>query len=389
MLTFKNKKQKILIFAAITLISGLNFGAAINVVAISKACQKSDACMAAVAKEKEANKNAASAAKSANAYQIKVSELSAEIAKKEAEIANTTAEVEELKDKIEEKEAKLDEEREALAELLVKMHFESDAEPIRILAGASSISDLAEKAAREEVAQEQINAKAESVKKVKEELEGEKAKVEELLAKQETEKADLSKQQSDKKALVEKYENDAEAYNAVAAAAQEEARKAAQKYQEDHPEEFMGTASQYTGVNTYPWQGDCPGRQDEYTTYWDGYVIGGYVCECVSYAGWKAYETFGIAAAWGHAYSWAAGAANDGYTVNNTPAANTIGQSGGAPYGHVFWVENVNGDGSIDVTEYNNAYATQLYSGSFHYGDFGSRTIPANEVGQYNYIHFN
>ncbi len=389
MVKIKNKNQKIKLVATVVLSGVLSFGSIANVAAISRACQKSDACRAAVAKEQEANRNAANAARSANAYQIKVSELSAEIAKKEAEIASTTAEIKELKDEIDEKEAKLDEEQEALAELLVNMHFESDAEPIRILAGASSISDLAEKAAREEVAQEQINTKAESVKKAKEELEDEKAKVEELLARQESEKADLSKQQADKKALVEKYANDAEAYNAVAAAAQEEARLAAQRYQEAHPEEFQGTASQYTGANTYPWQADCPGRQDAYLTYWDGYKIGGYVCECVSYAGWKAYEAFGVPAAWGNAYSWASGARNAGYRVDKSPAANTIGQSGGAPYGHVFWVESVNGDGSINVTEYNNAYATKLYSGSFHYGDFGSRTIPANEVRQYNYIHFN
>ena len=53
---------------------------------------------------------------------------------------------------------------------------------------------------------------------------------------------------------------------------------------------------------------NCPGRQDAYTTYWDDvygvHKIGGYVCECVSYAGWKAYEAYGVAPAWGNAYSW-------------------------------------------------------------------------------------
>ena len=36
---------------------------------------------------------------------------------------------------------------------------------------------------------------------------------------------------------------------------------------------------------------------------------------------------------------------------------------------------------------YNNAYATKLYSGVYRYGDFGARTISANEAGNYNYIH--
>ena len=55
---------------------------------ISKACQNSATCMAAVAKEEEANKNAAAAADSADAFQAKVNELNVDISGKEAEIAD-------------------------------------------------------------------------------------------------------------------------------------------------------------------------------------------------------------------------------------------------------------------------------------------------------------
>lgn len=358
--------------------------------AISKACQNSAACREAVEKEKEATKNAASAAQTANAYQAKVGELTVEVAKKEAEIAETEAEIKDLKNQIAETEARLAEEQEALAELLVNMHFESDAEPIKILAGASSISDLAEKAAREEVVKEQISATAVAVKKAKEKLEADKAEVERLLEEQQSARESLVAKKSEQQALVTKYENDAEAYAEVAKAAQLAQREAEKAEQEAHPELYRGSA--YTGANTYPWQADCPGRQDEYITYWEDGLgwnsIGGYVCECVSYAGWKAYERFGVAISWGNAYSWDDAAISAGYLVNKTPAANTVGQVDGYPYGHVFWVESVNSDGSINVTEYNNAYATYLYSGSMHYGDFGSRTISASEVWQYNFIHF-
>lgn len=361
----------------------------IGVSAISKACQNSDACREAVAKEEEANKNAKEAAESANAYQAKVSELSAEIASKEAEIAVSMADVKELKYQILVTEAKLLEQQEALAELLVNMHFSSDAEPIIILAGSTSISDLAEKAAREEVVKEQISASANTVKETKEKLETDKAEVENLLEQQRLAKETLTNKRAEQQALVEKYENDVEAYTEAAKAAQEAQRAAEKAEQEAHPELYRGSA--YTGDNTYPWQADCPARQDAYTTYWEDafgtHKIGGYVCECVSYAGWKAYEAYGIAPAWGNAYSWDDAARALGYTVNKTPAAGTIGQVDGYPYGHVFWVESVNSDGSINVTEYNNYYATYLYSGHSHFGDFGSRTISAGEVWQYNFIH--
>lgn len=357
---------------------------------ISKACRNSAACMEAVAKEQEANKNAAAAASTANLYQNRVYALNVEIAEKELAIAETEAEIESLNKEIKETEEKLEAEQNALIELLVNMHFESDAEPITILAGASSISDLAEKQARNEVVKQQISAAAKKVRETKEKLEADKAKVEQLLEEQKTAKEQLVASRAEQQTLVEKYQNDAAGYAAVAAAAKEAQRAAERAEQEAHPELYRG--SSYTGVNTYPWQGDCPHRQDDYITIWrDAYgahKIGGYVCECVSYAGWKAYEAWGIPLGWGHAYSWDDGARADGrFYVDHTPAAKTIGQVDGSPYGHVFWVESVNPDGSVNVTEYNNAYATKLYSGVYRYGDFGARMISASEASSYNYIH--
>ena len=49
---------------------------------------------------------------------------------------------------------------------------------------------------------------------------------------------------------------------------------------------------------------------------------------------------------------WASNAANDGYQVDNTPSVGAIMQSG--PYDHVY-VERINGDGSILISEMNYA----------------------------------
>ena len=356
---------------------------------LSKACRNSEACMAAVAREQEANKNAAAAAASADLFQNKVYELNSEIAAKELEIAETEAEIAELEREIKEAEAKLEAEQNALVELLVGMHFEGDSEPITILAGSSSISDLAEKQARSEVVKQQISVSAKKIKETKLKLEEDKVKVEELLEQQKTAKVELENARAEQQALVIKYENDAAGYAAEAEAARAAQREAERIYQETHKELFQG--SNYTGDDTYPWQGDCPQKQDYYLTYiQDAYgtrKIGGYVCECVSYAGWKAYEAYGLALAWGNAYSWDDNAMAAGYVVDHNPAADTIGQVDGYPYGHVFWVESVNEDGSINVTEYNNSYATYLYSGVSQYGSFGSRRIPAGEIWKYNFIH--
>ena len=352
---------------------------------ISLACRNSPECMAAVNKEQEANRNAASASNSANLFQAKVQELNIEIAGRELEIAETTAQVEALNIKIEETQKKLVEEQSALAELLINMHFEGDAEPIQILASANSISDLAEKQARNDVVKQQISATAKKVKDTKIALENDKKTVETLLAQQKAAKQQLVAKRQEQQALMEKYQNDAASYASVAKAAREAQRAAERAEQEAHPERYSG--SMYSGVNTYPWQGDCPQKQDWYGTVWQGHYIGGYVCECVSYVGWKAYEAYGLVLAWGNAYNWDNRGRALGYRVDHNPEGDSIGQLDGGQYGHVFWVESVNADGSINVTEYNNAYATRLYSGLFRYGDFGARTISAREARQYNYIH--
>ncbi|WHI60742.1 LysM peptidoglycan-binding domain-containing protein [Mammaliicoccus lentus] len=84
-----------------------------------------------------------------------------------------------------------------------------------------------------------------------------------------------------------------------------------------------------------------------------------------------------IGSTWGNANNWANAAAQSGYTVNNTPSAGAILQSTAGGYGHVAYVENVNSDGSLQVSEMN-------YQGV---GVVSSRTISASAAKAYNYIH--
>lgn len=80
----------------------------------------------------------------------------------------------------------------------------------------------------------------------------------------------------------------------------------------------------------------------------------------------------------GNANTWAARAAAAGYVVNRTPSAGAVFQTSSGWYGHVGYVEAVNGDGSITVTEMNYGYSPYLVIRA---------TIPAGSVGNFNYIH--
>ncbi|RIL63330.1 CHAP domain-containing protein, partial [Staphylococcus epidermidis] len=71
-------------------------------------------------------------------------------------------------------------------------------------------------------------------------------------------------------------------------------------------------------------------------------------------------------------------AARSGYTVNNSPAKGAILQTSQGAYGHVAYVEGVNSNGSIKVSEMNYGHGAGVVT---------SRTISASQAASYNYIH--
>ncbi|MCQ9278577.1 LysM peptidoglycan-binding domain-containing protein [Staphylococcus borealis] len=85
-----------------------------------------------------------------------------------------------------------------------------------------------------------------------------------------------------------------------------------------------------------------------------------------------------ISTYWSDAKYWAGNAAADGYTVDHNATVGSIMQSTTGYYGHVAYVERVNADGSILISEMN--YANGPYNTN-------TRTIPASVVSSYNFIH--
>ncbi|WP_251517886.1 MULTISPECIES: CHAP domain-containing protein [Staphylococcus] len=85
-----------------------------------------------------------------------------------------------------------------------------------------------------------------------------------------------------------------------------------------------------------------------------------------------------IGSTWGNANNWASAASAAGYTVNNTPSSGSILQTSAGGYGHVAYVENVNSDGSVTVSEMNYGQGPGVVT---------TRTISASQASSYNYIH--
>ena len=353
-------------------------------------CKPGDTeCEAAKENMKQSQADAANYTKKANSVTEIIEQLENEIAVLNGVIANNETKVKKLNKEIEATEQKLDEERSALAELLVSMHFSSDAEPILVLAGSTSISDLAEKAAREEVAKQEIVAASEKVKETKAELNHQKEEVEATLAANEQSRMALASKEESQKELKKTYEDSADEAAAVASYWEEQVKAMSWT----PPVTSSGNGTRWTGAgNTYPYQNVCSydfdyGLPGNWT-----FPYGGLICQCTDYASYKAYETWGITNTWGGdawAYIYGGGrlVPNNGATtyVNSVPAPNSIAiwpAAYAGATGHVAWVESVNEDGSMNITEYNvNWPANGCYE-----KDFCSRTGVG--TAGVNFLHF-
>lgn len=136
------------------------------------------------------------------------------------------------------------------------------------------------------------------------------------------------------------------------------------------------TTTYRTGTYRYSYLGNTSERQDV-TVLGYVYGLGGPygAGQCTQWAWSKRRD---IPSTLGNANTWAARASAAGYTVNRSPSAGAIFQTSSGWYGHVGYVESVNSDGSIVVTEMNYNYRPYMVIRA---------TIPASAVGNFNYIH--
>ena len=127
---------------------------------------------------------------------------------------------------------------------------------------------------------------------------------------------------------------------------------------------------------TYTYLGSTSVRQNM-TTVGYFYGLGGPYSagQCTQWAWYKRQD---LPRMLGNANSWAYNAALAGYLVNRTPAPGAIFQTSSGWFGHVGYVEAVNPDGSIVISEMNYDYQPFRVIQS---------VVPANMVGNFNYIH--
>ncbi|PID31026.1 hypothetical protein CSA80_00190 [Candidatus Saccharibacteria bacterium] len=268
-----------------------------------------------------------------------------------------------LQKQIAEAQAEIDRQRAILAADVKAMYVDGTPSSLEMLAASKSLSDFVDKQEYRSRVQNKLQETLKKIAALEKQLQLEKARVEQLIRDLQIQQADLNATRAKQWELLNLNEQQQEAYNAEIAAnnsrvAQLQAQQAAANRQ-------LSGGSPGAVVPGDPSHGGYPAQaQSPWGGYWgtnypkDNTVDnwGMYNRECVSYTAWKVHSTYGYMPYWGgygNANQWPGNAARAGIPTSSTPKVGSVAVWNVGYYGHVMWVEAVNADGSVWVSQFN------------------------------------
>ena len=270
----------------------------------------------------------------------------------QAEINLNKAKIDELSSEIAANEAKLAEQSTILGDTLVDMHLDKRTTPLEILASSKNLSDYVDKQAQQATVKEQITLSIHRINELKKKLQEEKIEVEQLLADQENRQQQLTSMRGQQQELLDKTRGQEKTYKELTAKNNEEiSRLRAEQIRLNQSSTGGGTV-----VAGDPNRGGYPtylnnARKDSLIDPW-----GMYNRECVSYAAWKVHQNYGNMPYWGgigNANQWDDNARRIGIPNGKTPKVGAVIIFDIGYYGHAAWVESINDNGTINISEYN------------------------------------
>ena len=311
------------------------------------------------AKEQEASKYNSEASRlgeMADNLQSELDKINGQITTIQGQIADSQKKIDNLNTQIKRNEILIKQRRKAMGQVLADMHVDDQISPLEMLASSNSIGDYIDKQEQRSSLRTSLNGKIKEIKALQKKLEENKKLVENTLRDQEAQRNVLSSKQSEKAKLVADTKNDQNAYSVLAQKRNSEVAKLREEQAAANRRALGNGVSIPGGI---PGGGGYPGvwanaPLDAYVDPW-----GLYTRECVSYVAWKIHSTgryvphFGGA---GNANQWPSTAARHGISSGSTPKAGAAAVMNIGYYGHVMYVESVNGDGTITVSDYNFAW---------------------------------
>tara|TARA_B100001245_G_scaffold136226_1_gene101172 strand:- start:1556 stop:2749 length:1194 start_codon:yes stop_codon:yes gene_type:complete len=302
------------------------------------------------------------------------------------------AERKQLIDKIAKNEQKIVDNQDLLGETIATLYLSGDVTPLEMLASSRSISEYVDKEAYQSSIRDNLVLGIATIKRTKAELEKQKQNVEQVIAEQKFARDALVAKENERVNLISQTRGQETAYQQLVGKREQQKLKLQQE-QQAAIEAALRASGGLVDVlpgdpnkGGYPWEKGC--WVDAYAwshggTNGDGTDPLGYGCrQCVSYTAWRVGDRTGnFPYYWGNANQWPASARAAGYSTGSTPKVNSVGVISAGQYGHVVWVEAVNGDGTIDISQYN-----YFNAGGSGWGHYSKMRVNASTYDTYIYF---
>jgi surface antigen len=301
-----------------------------------------------------------------------VSSLQSQIATLQDQITANQAKVADLQTQITQAEADLAKQKETLSESIKTIYLEGQISTLEMLASSKDLSQFVDKQQYRNTVQDKIKNMLDSINTLKAQLKTQKQQVEQSLADQQAIQSRLDGQRAQQTYLLNLNQSQQSALNTQIQ--QNNVQIAVLRAQQIAANaRFIGNAGNGPACGGgYPGKW-CEIRQDYVIDNW-----GMYNRECVSYTAFRVAVSGRHMPFWGgvgNANQWDDDAIAEGIPVDGTPRAGDVAISNAGAYGHAMYVESVNANGTINISQYNAALN----------GTFSTNTI---SVGSLVFIHF-
>lgn len=323
--------------------------------------------------------------KKADTLQNELDKLTAEKQAIQAKVNLSQKKYNKLKSDIATNEKKIADNQDALGVTLADMYVDTSISPLEMLASSSNIGDYVDKQTYRETVNDELKATIKKIEELKKKLEQQKVDVERVLADQKNQRDALAKKEAERQKLVSETRGKESAYQSLSKDAKAKKDKLLEAQRQAIQNAYNGGGGGSIAPGSLPayatWAGsDCYVDNAGYSHRGyngNGGDPAGYGCnQCVSYTAWKMGQVVGhVPSYWGNANQWPASARAAGYKVSNTPpkpGQRALGVMSPGAYGHIVYVESVNSDGTLNISQYNEWLNGE--GGKYGYGHFSTRS---------------
>lgn len=355
-----------LVAASILTLTAAPFGPSTRV-----AADKYDDQIAAIQQQINGyNASADTLAKQADSLQTELNKMANEQAQLQAQIQLNQTKYDQLQQQIDDTKKKIQDNKDALGQTLVDLYVSGDQSALEMLASSKNISDFVDQQAYQKNLRDDLKGKIATIESLQAQLQESQKKVGQVLADQNAQSQALAAKEAERQQLIDQTRGQEDAYRALTSQKNSQISQL-QAQQAAANARFTGGGS-YTAGTGPACGGGYPGKWCNIPMDSVGDDWGMFNRECVSYTAFRVAASGRHMPYWGNipanASNWPANARAAGIPVGSTPHAGDVAIYMGGPYGHAMYVDSVNGNGTINISQYNadfrGTYSTNTISSS-------------------------